>query len=1088
MDKLKLVLIHLLLLGTLAARDFASDRILFSLKPDTAPLQLDQGKVAAVSPQMQSLFKAYGVVKISRWLKSADEKDVYNGLDFSKIYRVTFKNSKTENDIKKIVGDFESLPEVNSARTEGIYKICTAVEPYIPNDPLFSTQWYLTRISADLAWGLWNNSTPGDPAVLVGVVDTGLDYTHPDLKNRVYINPGEDLDGDGRFTSADSNGIDDDGNGFIDDVRGWDFAGADNSFKQDNDVRPPSAGSNKILSHGTHVAGVIAAEPDNALGIAGISFQSKIIATKQTKDNDVDHGYLYDAYDGILYCAKMGASVINCSWGGTYASDYERDLVNYITDSLKSIIVCAAGNDNTNNDSHHFYPSDHENTIAVAALSNNDQKAGFSNYGNIIDISAPGTSIMSTIHANAGSYASWQGTSMASPVIAGAFALLKAWFPDKDREDLIQTLFDAADNIDAVNPAYAGRLGAGRVNIYRPIAQRIFPNIKCSGYEYSILNDTNQDLQLSPGEQAQFKLNLTNKSGWQDAAGITVTLSSKSADIIFADSIAALDMLTAGTVDSVLYGSLSFKIDEDSPYQPILINIRVTANSDSLYPYMEQFQTKVNVSSNQKGFPVTDISVTQPLAVAKFKPGSGKGIVVIDGENNLNVFDQNGVLFPGFPVSLNGYTNMAPVIADLTGDGNDEIALLNHAGLLQVFRFDGSLWMSAKLNTTIYGSMSLSDLDGDKNPEFVFGSMDKKLHAIKLDGSELAGFPVPVSSFITHGVALADFNGDNLPELVFGTYDGKLHVLDRMGTELAGWPLSLNGRAVFTPLVVNGENEYRIIVITSQNRLELYDQNTNLMAAIDLTGTLTAPASVNDIDGDGAPEIMFPTDDGLLHIINLSGEVFGNAPFELNGIMRQTAIFTAANGQNRKEIICGTEDGRIQILNPDGQNISHYPAYFEGDFSVTPVIADLDNDGLAELIGGGHHGLEVLKVDVKVDTSAAWNTFLGDNQRTGFYQNEGALALEANKPKIANDFILQQNYPNPFNPTTVIRYQLSAESKVQLLVYNTLGQKISTLVSSRQRAGEHTIFFKALGLPSGIYLYKLTAGKNTQMRKMIYLK
>jgi len=139
----------------------------------------------------------------------------------------------------------------------------------------------------------------------------------------LYINPGEDIDGDVVYSELDDNGIDDDENGYIDDIRGWDFVGSAEDSPQDNDIRPPFAGNYEILSHGTHVGGIMAETSNNNIGITGLAMQSRIIATKHSYDTDFGNAYLYDAYEGILYCAKMGAKILKGS--GFKKGDITRD-------------------------------------------------------------------------------------------------------------------------------------------------------------------------------------------------------------------------------------------------------------------------------------------------------------------------------------------------------------------------------------------------------------------------------------------------------------------------------------------------------------------------------------------------------------------------------------------------------------------------------------------------------------------------------------------------------------------------------------------------------------------------------------------
>jgi subtilisin family serine protease len=248
-----------------------------------------------------------------------------------------------------------------------------------PNDTYFNSLWGLHNtgqtggtndadIDAPEAWNL----TTGSSNVVIAVIDSGVAYNHPDLQSNIWSNPGE--------TSC-TDGIDNDGNGYIDDCNGWDFIGDDNNPTDFN-------------GHGTHVAGTIAAVGNNNQGITGVMWQAKIMPLRFLGVSG--SGTTADAVSAILYASANGAHVINNSWGGGGYSQALKDVI----DASNAVVVCAAGNDGTNNDTIPFYPASYTspNIIAVAAADHNDTLAYFSNYGAIsVDIGAPGVSIYSTI-------------------------------------------------------------------------------------------------------------------------------------------------------------------------------------------------------------------------------------------------------------------------------------------------------------------------------------------------------------------------------------------------------------------------------------------------------------------------------------------------------------------------------------------------------------------------------------------------------------------------------------------------------------------------------------------------------------------
>ncbi len=287
-------------------------------------------------------------------------------------------------DLRAASADLEALAEV-----EWVEPNYTLALDFIPNDPYYSTQsGYLNRMGLSAAWDL----TTGEPGIVLAVLDTGVDMNHADLQGAIWVNPGE----------TPLNGVDDDGNGFIDDVHGWDFAGNDNLPDDD-------------YGHGTHVAGIAAARINNGIGIAGVAGNATIMPV------DVFGGGIgtyEDLIRAIIYATDNGARVINMSLGASSYSRGEEMAVNYAVEH-GVVVVAAAGN--TGRESYH-YPAAHASVIAVAATTSGDYLASFSTRGDFVDVAAPGVSIYSTLRNN--TYGAMSGTSMATPHVSGLAALI----------------------------------------------------------------------------------------------------------------------------------------------------------------------------------------------------------------------------------------------------------------------------------------------------------------------------------------------------------------------------------------------------------------------------------------------------------------------------------------------------------------------------------------------------------------------------------------------------------------------------------------------------------------------------------------
>jgi subtilisin family serine protease len=360
-------------------------------------------------------------------------------------------------DLSAAISDLNQLPEIEYLQPNHVFNI-TTIPPLnslthlaaeLPNDSLFASQWALQTLRAPEAWRI----TTGNPNILIAVIDTGVDFKHPDLQTGIWINAGEDLNRNGRVDASDFNGIDDDGNGFIDDLRGWDFTDAP-SFPDGGDYRERDNDPADENGHGTAVTGIIAATANNRLGIAGLAHGCRVMALRA----GTSQGLLEedDVAAAIVYAVMNGSRIINMSFGDVMVSPMLRDIIRF-AHGHGVVLVASAGNSAT--DTPH-YPSGFSETIAVGASTRNDQLAGFSNFGATIDVVAPGSEIWTT--ALGGKYAQFGGTSASAPFVSALAGLLLSHFPNWNNEMVRAALTNSARDLGETG--WDRVYGAGRID------------------------------------------------------------------------------------------------------------------------------------------------------------------------------------------------------------------------------------------------------------------------------------------------------------------------------------------------------------------------------------------------------------------------------------------------------------------------------------------------------------------------------------------------------------------------------------------------------------------------------------------------
>lgn len=906
-------------------------------------------------------------------------------------------------DVRKLSASLERHPGIEVAEPDFALRLLDNHDDDIPrvfpDDLQLGTQWHLNNpgeidgslidsdIDAPEAWHIFT----GDPDFMVAVIDTGADFFHPDLEDNIWVNSAE----------IPGNGVDDDRNGYIDDIYGYDFWNDDSDPYDDN-------------GHGTHVSGIIGAKANNQIGIAGVAWNIRIMALKTFDERG--NGNTSLAIDAIEYAVSKGARIINASWG---ADEKSRILEQVIIAAREDgvLTIAAAGNDRSTKPN---YPAYFDSVISVAALDFADNRSDFSNHGPTVDIAAPGTGIFSAKVNNA--YGPLNGTSMATPIVAGVAALVWGRHPEFSLQDVENIILSTADKLTVRE-----EIGSGRVNAYNalqvnepiPTARLNLPTVVSGRFDIlgTASGETLTEYILEIGESFQPRT-------WREIY--------RGRDIVVRNTLLP-DFSTADLAE----GDYSIRLRaRNSQGKEGVSQKRITVNNVNIIsPDNNDFLRHggvIPITGNVFGLNRTftleyglGINPTQWLVdgiePVEYQPGSIQNDVLahwdtsqlepdafyalrltshaqdggVDEEFSWLIYFDSSVR-NGWPKFINTPDSVSAVsdwkgfkLADLDGDGDMEVITVRpgdeEISPAQALAFDHlgePLWeKDLSVGRPFGGSVVVGQMHGDTRLEVVVsGGGDGRIHVLDHDGKPVGGsWPVRPAGRM-HGMALADINGDGLDDLITLNNESffigsrptrRLSVYDSSGRLEKSWDMADCFHEVevveLVPAVadLDGDGVVEIVVPVGCSGLGMFDMGSNSNPVWVGSGSgqfITSPV-IADLDGDSSLEIVASAYDedkanrGGIYVFRADGKLYSSFPVLVSESFVDAPILADIDNDKDVEIIVNSRYRKqIHVLNHDGFNVDGWPTspLVNENFRGQPTVGDLDGDGLLEVIAPVH--------------------------------------------------------------------------------------------------------------------------------------
>ncbi len=553
------------------------------------------------------------------------------------------------------------------------------------------------------------------------------------------------------------------------------------------------------------------------------------------------------------------------------------------------------------------------------------------------------------------------------------------------------------------------------------------PNVILQDYSYNEYQGDGDNV-ANPGEMIEIYITLENIIPWNDAENADIILSTTDESISIINEYLTINSLNVGELYNNSNNPFIISLSNDITLSNHILNLLVISSSDTGQTSQNEYEININVTLEQNGFPyhttLIDSDGNSYTTVTTIK--SSPTIIDINNDFIPEIFfgDDNGFFhgvdnignsLNGFPIELEGNSKEiwgSPASSDIDNDGEIEFIVTSKNKHCYIIDEYGNIELGYETDQYLMGTPSLANLDNDEDLEIVFTgySSSGDVFAINHDGSNVDNFPVEINSKILNGVAIHDLNNNGKDDIVVATENDKeIHIIYDDGT--INTIFNSEDKFKAAPSILNNNNQ--IIILIGDTGGLFYGLNLDGSINFIIPTTNDIKSEPGFITYNNQIKIFFGSEDGFLYGINDSGENLLNWPKYIGNVkINSSPIFGDINNDNIPEVISASEEGKLIIYSIDGNEFENFPLQFNVGFESSPSIIDLDNDNDLEIIIGTSQNLSV--IDLKNETNTEpyyWNTYKGDNRKTGYYFSESFLAGDLNLDLVVNvlDIVVAAN-------------------------------------------------------------------------------